>query len=165
MADDFEFSQEYTVEHKKTPEQIELRKMVDSDFNIFITLGWPGTYRRDPLAVTPDVIEFFKHVESKCFGRKSKKISRLITLEYTEKDATHIHMVLKKPDDKSHEEFRKIVKNKWQKLKETGNRNMAEKSKYWFQEIRNTEDDLNAVTDYITKCVKSDYSTVLYGAM
>jgi len=79
-------------------------------------------------------------------------------------DATHVHLVIKKPNHFSHRNFKNLLAAKWKKIKFSGWSNLRMTNKNgltgWYEIIEDTETDRHKVTDYITKHVPHDFSTV-----
>ena len=147
----------------QTKQQELLQEMNPNNYDTFITLGFPSESKRSPDAVTSVVMTWFKHLERKCYGRSApnNKISRLITLEHSA-NGTHLHIALKKPNHKSHEDFKNIVRQKWQQLRTSGNQNMNNEK--WYQAITDTNEDRLRINNYMTKDV-NNYTTVLFDCM
>ena len=150
----------------KTEQQEELQQIHKGDFDTFITLTFPwSAWKRTADSVTSVLSALFKHIERQCFGRQagSNKIARLITLEYTASEGSHLHIALKKPSDKTHEQFKTIIRNKWKRLNGTGKANLNNSA--WYQEITDTDEDRETVVSYITKDTDSKYSNVIFDCM
>lgn len=150
----------------KTEQQELLQQIHQSNYDTFITLTFKwSALKKNADTVTPVLNALFRHVERQCYGRQadSNKIARLITLEYTASEGSHLHIALRKPLDKTHEQFKTIVQEKWKRLSGTGKSNLNNDK--WYQQITDTDEDRKSVISYITKDTDAKYSNVILQCM
>jgi len=149
---------------KLTNEQNVLVEMTGSiKWNLFVTLSF--TSKRKAFDASKTLSVFMKHLERACFGRQAstKKVSRFAVLEHSE-SASHYHIVMIKPEDKSEDDFRRLMAKHWRKLNGTGSANTCVKkgNKKWYIPIKQSSEDMLKVQNYITKDVANNYETVDY---
>lgn len=151
------------AQEKKTRQQLELRKIIGSTkWDLFVTLTFRNKMTEDQISKSLKM--FFISVERSCFGRqKEKRVCRLPTIEHSS-EASHVHLLVKKPDNYTHAKFKDLLINKWKKVRNSGASNlqkrMKSQGKSWYEVIAESNDDRRKVADYITKYVPDDYSTV-----
>ena len=154
--------------YQQTQQQRLLGELTNqTNWDIFLTLTFPwSNYKKTHDDVTPILNKFLWHLERECYGRQAKhnKLQRYPVLEYSASEGSHIHLLMVKPDDKSHSQFKEIVRNKWLRLDGTGKANMSTGSKF-YQSIDDTEADRKKVADYLNKAVESNYETVIFQSM
>ena len=147
----------------KTQQQVQLSKMTGTvNWDAFVTLTFVG--KMTPAAVTKAIKTFCVSVERACFGRKKqKRLLRVPIIEQTA-EATHVHLLVKKPSDRKHNWFRKLLADKWRKIRSSGWANLRKKHEEgkssWYAVIADTKQDRDNVAGYITKYVPHDYSSV-----
>lgn len=154
--------------YEKTKQQNLLYEIArNTNWDVLLTLTFPWVaHRKTQDKITSTINSFFKHVENKCYGRQAinSPVQRFIVLEYSVSEGSHLHLLLVKPEDKTHDEFRSILREKWQRLDGTGKQNMANKSKFYLP-ITDSQEDQKNVIDYINKSVEGNYETVLFQCM
>jgi hypothetical protein len=144
--------------NNKTNEQQSLLSLTSGcGWDVFLTLSFTG--KRTMTEASKTLRQLIIHLERKCFGRSDKRLVRFPVIEHTS-EATHFHILLCKPDDKSHDYFRGLVVEKWKRLTGCGWANLRVKEQKFYQEISDSKEDRKRVTDYITKYVDSSYETV-----
>ena len=146
----------------KTEQQCGILQLASTTpWDLFVTLTF--TSRRTQEQVTKALKAYFISLERTCFGRQSRynNINRLPVIEHTA-EATHVHIVMEKPDDHKHTHFRDLLLNKWLKIKGAGKANLRKsvEGKSWYEPITNTDEDREKVINYITKHVDRDFSTI-----
>jgi len=133
------------------------------DFDRFVTLTFMK--QQQPLAANRTLKEFFNRVERKCFGRrhKRKNITRLPVLEHTA-NASHFHVALKKPSNWSDDDFKRLLRDQWSKLKGTGFTNLLlrnnGKDSSWYEKILDADEDKQRVVGYMAKGLDRNFSTL-----
>jgi len=151
--------------NNKTKEQITINEMLkNTKWNAFVTLTFPWSIRKKSSDdVTPLLTAYFKHLETKCFGRKAadNPIQRFPVLEYSLSEGSHLHILMVKPLNKSHEDFKEILRDKWKRLSGTGKQNFS-RDKEWYKVINDTDEDRENVGYYITKDITEKYDTALF---
>jgi hypothetical protein len=160
------------MKYIKTDQQILIKELLNNtEFDLFVTLTFPWSkHRKTHDDIAPTLNAFFRHVETKCFGRQSKKISRFPVIEYSKKeDATHIHVLMMKPENKTHLEFRCILRSKWVRLDGTGKSNMGNQpdkhGKSWYEVIGSSQKDSCRVEFYTSKDIEANYDTAIFQCM
>ena len=152
----------------KTEQQVLLHNMTkNTHWDVFLTLTFPWkAHKKTHDEVAPTINSFFRNVENKCYGRQAlnNPIQRFITLEYSVSEGTHLHLLLAKPEDKNHQEFRDLLRDKWQRLDGTGKQNMSNNSSF-YRPIIDTDEDRKYVSDYGSKAVSDSYETVIFQCM
>jgi len=151
--------------YKDSAQQKELKEWLHKiDFDRFVTLTFIN--QQHTAVANRTLSEFFKRIERKCFGRSKYKIiniSRLPVLEHTE-NASHFHVALKKPSNWSDDDFKRLLKVQWSKLKGTGFTNLLlrnnGKESSWYETIVDTNDDKQRVIGYMAKRLDSNFSTL-----
>jgi len=153
---------------KKTQQQILINEMTKAtNWDVFLTLTFPWrAHKKTHDEVASTINALFRNVENKCYVRQAlnNPIQRFITLEYSVSEGIHLHLLLVKPEDKSHQEFRNILRDKWQRLDGTGKQNMSNNSSF-YQPIIDTDENRKYVSDYASKAVSNSYETVLFQCM
>jgi hypothetical protein len=151
--------------NNKTEQQLAIKEMLDNTkWDILVTLTFPWSAKKKTSDdITPTINAYFRHVETKCFGRKAKSnsILRFPVLEYSTSEGSHLHILMTKPSNKSHDEFKKILREKWKRMIGTGKQNFSKKNE-WYKPIINTDEDREKVSYYISKDITEKYDTALF---
>jgi len=133
------------------------------NFDRFVTLTF--TKKQEVETANKTLKEFFNRLEKKCFGRQYKNMSicRLPVLEHTA-NSSHFHVVLKKPNNWTDENFKRLLREQWSKLKGTGFTNLLlrnnGKDSSWYENILGTDEDKKRVVGYMTKGLDKNFSTL-----
>lgn len=141
-------------------QQILIDKLANNkEWDLFVTLTFSKKY--DDEYISKTLRQFFICVERSCFGRKakSKRIYRLPTIEHTF-EASHLHVMIKKPENYKYDEFRDLLIKKWMKMYGCGRANLNKKNshKKWYLKINDSKKDRKKVLNYITKNVDKNFN-------
>jgi len=147
---------------KITDQQDGILKLAsNTKWNLFITLTFTSTRTQEQ--VTKALKVFFLAIDRTCFGRQDgyKHVKTFPIIEHTA-EATHVHIVMVKPEHYKYAKFRDVLIKKWQKIKGAGQANLqkSDSEKSWYEQIVDTAPDRKQVISYMSKQVSKDYSSV-----